>query len=481
MNINIKRVTLAKELEDPFYLKDPKLLELYKKCLPPREAYYYFPKGDEIIIHNVNKPNKSLRRIFYNVPYTDLEKKWINDFKTIINNHPETQLPDYFGDYMHLIFIYSTNCKLEESYKRLVDYLKFCKETYPILISPNSKLIEILNKGFVYVYGRDNRFRPIIICQCKVFQKFYKNYQCEEILQASYFLCQFIVNNMLIPGQFESWIMIINLTGCSIVSLPEPIKKMIPALSNYFLSRLYKNYIIGLNFISRIIYKIACAFLDDVTVSKINVLDNKNDPKLFEIIRRDNIEQQFGGIAPNLPVEPENGFFPPRMPSEKFMKDEENPNDILITEDQYIDKYKNGEIPEGCISPYLYDQLKEEENKNYDEIHKPEILEYNMENSPIVFNKSESKNNIIRSSILMEDVQNKENLEKQRILMNRKEKINRVKHFMNNDWDFDDELTFSQYHNINSSTLKEGNIIGDINKFGKKKKNFFSNLSSFNN
>ena len=480
MNINIKRVTLAKELEDPFYLKDPKLLELYKKCLPPREAYYYFPKGDEIIIYNAKNPNKSLRRIFYNVPYTNQEKKWISDFKAIINNHPETQIPDYFEDYMHLIFIYSTNCKLEESYKRLVDYLKFCKKTFPILITPNSKIIEILNKGFVYVYGRDNRFRPIIICQCKVFQKFYKNYQCEEILQASFFLCQFLVNNMLIPGQFESWIMIINLTGCSIVSLPEPIKKMIPALSDNFLSRLYKNYIIGLNFISRIIYKIACAFLDDVTVSKINVLDKKNDPKLFEIIRRDNIEQQFGGTAPNLPVDPENGFFPPRMPSEKFMKDEENPNDILITEEQYINKYKNGEIPEGCISPYLYDQLKEEENKKED-INEPEILEQNLENSPIVINKNEPKEDIIRSNILLENNQNKESLEKQKMLMDRMTKINRIRHFMSNNWDFDDEFTFPQYPNINSSTLKEGNIIGDINKFGIRKKHFFSKISSFNN
>ena len=480
MNINIKKVTLAKELEDPFYLKDSKLEELYKKCLPPREAYYYFPKGDEIIIHNAKKPNKSLRRIFYNVPYTDLEKKWISDFKSIINNHPETQIPDYFGDYMHLIFIYSTNCKLEESYKRLVDYLKFCKETFPILITPNSKLIEILNKGFVYVYGRDNRFRPIVICQCKVFQKFYKNYQCEEILQASYFLCQFLVNNMLIPGQFESWIMIINLTGCSIVSLPEPIRKMIPALSNYFLSRLYKNYIIGLNFISRIIYKIACAFLDDVTVNKINVLDKKNDPKLFEIIRRDNIEQQFGGTAPNLPVDSENGFFPPRMPSEKFIKDEENSNDILITEEQYINKYKNGEIPEGCISPYLYDQLKEEENKK-EEINEPEILEQKVENSPIVINKNEPKEDIIRSNIPLKNNQNKESLEKQKMLMDRMTKINRIRHFMSNNWDFDDEFTFPQYPNINSSTLKEGNIIGDINKFGIRKKHFFSKISSFNN
>ena len=162
------------------------------------------------------------------------------------------------------------------------------------------------------------------------------------------------------------------------------------------------------------------------------------------------------------------------------MKDEEIPNDILITEEQYINKYKNGEIPEGCISPYLYDQLKEEENKK-EEINEPEILELNVENPPIVTNKSEQKNDIIRSRFLLENIQNKQSLEKQKILMDRKTKINRIRHFMNNDWDFDDEFTFPQYHNINSSILKEGNIIGDINKFGIRKKNFFSNISSFNN
>ena len=127
---NIKRVTLAKEIEDPYYLKDPKLLELYKKCLPPKDAYYYFPKGDEIIIHNIKKPNKSFRIIYYNVPYTQQEKKWIADFKDIIKSRQEIQLPDYFDDYIHLTFIYSTNCNLNESYKRLVNYLKFVKKHF---------------------------------------------------------------------------------------------------------------------------------------------------------------------------------------------------------------------------------------------------------------------------------------------------------------------------------------------------------------
>ena len=480
---NLKRVTLAKEMEDPYYLKDPKLLELYKKCLPPKEAYYYFPKGDEIIIHNRKKPNKSLRRVHFNVPYTDQEKKWIEDFKQLINSHPEIQLPDFFEDYLLLAFIYSTGCDLKESYKRVVDYLKFSSSTFPVIIKPNSKLIEIINKGFVYVYGRDNRFRPIIICQCKVFQKFYKNYQTEEILQSVYFLCQFLVNNMLIPGQFESWVFIINLSGVSVLSLPEPIKKMIPALSNYFLARLYKCYIMGLNWISRVIYKIACNFLDDVTVEKINVLDSTKDPKLFEIIRKDNIEVQFGGTAPNMPVDSENGFFPPRMPSEYFIKENENPNNILISEDEYINKYKNGEITERTVSPYIYEKLKKEEIEENN--NKVENVEEIQETIPQSINNIEEKksNNIgLKKSIRNEQELIREELIKKRniILMKKLEK-ERVKKFINyNNWNFDDELTLLSLHSHNSRPIEEGNILEDIYKFQRKKKKFVSKISLIN-
>ena len=115
---SLKRLRLAKEMEDPYYLKEPKLLELYNKSLPPKEAYYYFPSPEEIIIINHKKPKKSLRRVYYNVPYTDLENKNLSQFKKIINQHPETQLPDYFGDFLLLAFIYATNYDLEKSYKQ---------------------------------------------------------------------------------------------------------------------------------------------------------------------------------------------------------------------------------------------------------------------------------------------------------------------------------------------------------------------------
>ena len=473
----LKRVRLAKEMEDPYYLKEPKLLELYNKSLPPREAYYHFPPPDEIIIINQKKPKKSLRRVYYNVPYTDFENQWLLEFKQIINQHPETKLPDYFDDYLLLAFIYAKNADLEKSYKHLVKYLKFCAETFPVTITPGSKIREILNRGFVYVYGRDNRFRPIVICECKIFQKYYKNYSNQEILNACFFLCQFVVNNMIIPGQYESWTFIINLTGVSILSLPEPAKMLIPALSDYFLGRLYKNYIMGMNWIARILYKIACAFLDPVTVNKVNILDRIGDPKLFEIIRKDNIEQKFGGTAPNLPVDQEDGFFPPRMPSEHFIKDEENKSNILISEEDYINKYKSGQIPDCCVSPYIYEKLNAVQNENQEQLEQNEISNeiINEENNQNEINNQNiqipeinENNNIINSGnvIKMSSVDIKKNLEKERF-----HKI------INYNWNFDEELSIPITHSINSKKLN--NITNDIYKFGIKRRNFFSNISSF--
>ena len=294
----IKRIKLAKEAETPFYLNEPKLLDIYNNCLPPKESYYYFPKGEEIITINYKKPIKSIRRIFYNTKYTDYENKMLNQLKQIINSHSEFKLPDYFYDYFILMFVYARGGDLEASYKQMVIYLNFCQKIFPFTITPKSKLVEILNKGFIYIYGRDNRFRPIIVCQSKVFQKYHKDYQFEELLQATAFMCQFLINNMLIPGQFETWNMIVNLKGVSIISLPDSLKKLIPALSNYFLCRLNKNYIIGLNFFTRILYKIAVNFIDPITASKIIVIENKKDPNLFKTIRKDNIEEQFGGETP---------------------------------------------------------------------------------------------------------------------------------------------------------------------------------------
>ena len=66
-------------LTNTYYLKDPKLYELFLRSLPPKEAYYYFPKGDDVITIDHKNPENSSRKIFTNVQFTYFEKKCLKN------------------------------------------------------------------------------------------------------------------------------------------------------------------------------------------------------------------------------------------------------------------------------------------------------------------------------------------------------------------------------------------------------------------
>ena len=357
--------TKPKELKNPYYISDPDLFKLYQKALPPPEAYFYFPKGEEIIVINALKPEKSLRRIFNNVPIYDFEKKLLIEFNELINSHPEFKLPDYWNDDINLRFIHATECDIKKSYERMIKYIDWFHNMFPMEIHPGDKIYQLLNLGFLYVYGRDCHFRPIIVCQPVICLRYLNLFDEKEIIDAGVFLFQFIVNNMLIPGQIENWIMILNFEGSSPLNLPNVVKKIIKTLSENFLSRLYKCYVFGMSFFINLMFKLICNFLEEVTVQKINIMNDNNMNKIFECIRKDNLEEKFGGTAPNMPEGIQNNItiFPPRMPSSNFILENVNPKDILITKEEYIKLVEDKKIRRDCISPYLIKEIEIEKKK----------------------------------------------------------------------------------------------------------------------
>ena len=482
---------LAKELDDPFYLKDPELKELFEKCKPPKEAYFYFPKGEEIIELNQKKPGSSYRKIYYDVPVLEHEKYYINKLKELINKHPEIKLPDFFDDELLLRFLYADDCELDKVFKRITKYIEWSNKTFPLVIQPKSRYVEILNKGFVYVYGRDGRFRPILIFRLVEFVKYEKIYSVQEVIYAGMFLGQFIINNLLLPGHIERWVLIINLRKTTLLSLPEHIKKLLPIMNEGFISRLHKTYVIGMNFFFRILYKIVCAFLHESTVKKIKILDGRKDQSMFKEIRKDNVEIDMGGTAPNARLGEENGIFPPRMPSEHFILESERPEDLLVSEDEYIKKYKNGEIHKDLVCPYILDKLEEEK--------KQEILIQNNDTNNI---NNEIKEEIIQKSKTLEaskiniiNIGNKQQInrditskreeiivQKRKILIERQQKIQKVKTFMNCGWELKDESIISEKYKFNFIHQKNHNsIINDINSLTNKRSIFINNISKISN
>ena len=371
-------------IKEPFFLQDPELLEIFKRSIPPKEAYYFFPKDNDVIELHKKKPEKNVRRIFLNVPYLEYEQKWLDEYKKIIDKHPENIIPYFWNDGLNLTFIYSTGCKLEKSYKRMIEYFAWYKKSFPLNIQPKDNIVHILNSGFLYVHGRDHQFRPILICQPYILQKNLKQFSSNDIYNASIFICQYMINYMMIPGQIENWIIYVNLNGTDGITLPIALTKIVKSLSDNFISRLYKCYILGLNPFLTFIYNIVCKIVEKVTVEKIILLKNKEDPKKNLYINPENLEIRFGGKAQDLEYDKENSLFPPRMPSDYFFLENENPKDILITEEEYIEKYKAGQIPLRNASPYILEKLKKETIEKY----KSEIQE---DKSEIKEDKSEIK------------------------------------------------------------------------------------------
>jgi hypothetical protein len=486
--MEIKRGRFAKELEDPFYLKDQKLLELYNKCLPPKEAYYYFPKGEEIIELNTKKPNKSYRKIYHNTPYSDIEKQFLNEFKKKLNEHPELKIPEFIDDDILLRFIYADECDYDKVYKRLEKYIDWSNKTFPIIIQPKSRLIEILNKGICYFYGRDCRYRPILVFRLQEFVKYEKVYSVQEVMEAGCFLGQFGINNMMIPGQVERWNLLINLKGATVLSLPEHIKKLIPVMNEAFISRLNKNYILGMTFFLRFLFKIVCTFLHESTVKKIKILDGKKDKRLFEEIRKDNIEQCMGGTAPDAKIGEENGLFPPRMPSEHFLLESERPENILISEEEYIQKYKNGEIPNDLASPYILEKLNINiNNKNGGislEEKKLEKSENELKSNKINVSMSNDylrtinnrEKNISKNGKQLNIIKEK-NLEILKLKQLKEQNIYRVKTFLYHGWNYNEE-----HENIQKySSYHKNTIINDLYSLSQKKNNFCKKMNKISN
>ena len=360
-NDNIDLSKYREIVKDPFFIKDPNLYELFKISLPPKDAYLYFPKGEEIMIQNIKKPEKSLRRIYNKVPLTELEQKWLREFKEIINSHPENRLPDFWNDGFNLSYIYSTECKLDKAYERMIDYFKWYHQHFPMTLQPQDNAIKLLNTGFTYIFGRDHQFRPIIICQPYILVKYKNEYTEEDVIKACIFICQYMANYMLIPGQIENWIMFINLENTSLLRLPDSFKKTVKILSNYFIARLYKSYILGMNVILRLLFNMMCSFLEEITVQKFVILNNRNDPKLFQGINPQNIEERFGGKAPDCIYDEQHCLFPPRMPCNSYFQEDENPKEILITENEYIEKYNKDEIMSESVSPFIIEKIKHQQ------------------------------------------------------------------------------------------------------------------------
>ena len=344
-----------------YYLYEPELKRRHQLAMPNDLMYRYFPNDNDIIIRQKN-PKDNYRFIFNGMEKTEFEKEKLEEFYKFIKEKEKKKkidhfLPDWWIESDTMRFLQASNYDIKKVYTLIKENLISTENARKII---DKRIRFILNYGFIYMYGRDTHFRPILIVEVRRAAELMDDlkYTFEEVSQAILFFMNYIVNYMLIPGQIENWILICDLEQVGLGKLPQ-FKSILSSLSK-FRCRVIKNYILHLSGIIKVAAQGILNLLGSASAKKIVVVDKKNLEIIQELIRKENLQEKHGGTAPDVNYGEDN-LFPPLVTSNEYIKEGENLN--IVTPEIYKEMCLESKPFKPFIISAHYKEIWEKEKK----------------------------------------------------------------------------------------------------------------------
>ena len=304
----------------------------------PYLATIYEPREDEKLNELLNKQT---RRIFY-IPleeYTEMEKQKLIEYyeycKTKNYQIPTENKSGKF--YYPNIFrqLQGSDFDIEKGFEEIRKENIFKNEKLPIEFESSFK--DILNSGCLYVYGRDNAYRPLIIFNPGMFNSL--KISTEIWSKFGIYFMELLINKFLVPSRVENWNIVVDLGSLSMADIPYTLKDIFSAFKGIYRCRLYKLYLLNMNFVFNIVWNIVKMIMGPTLEAKacnVNSNDGSYD-SLFQCINRSQVEEKYGGTAENLnPGE----YYPFKFASDNYFCDndiEKKEEEADINLDKYID------------------------------------------------------------------------------------------------------------------------------------------------
>ena len=150
----------------------------------------------------------------------------------------------------------------------------------------------------MYVTGRSKTFCPVIIVNVRKIID--SKIDFEALCRVNYFVFNWIIDTMIVPGKVETWIIIQDMKDVCVTQIPKNLlQPLSERLSCYFSLRLNKCFTINVPMTIGILWGIAKHFIDKETRKKIFIERKGWDKKLGELITPNNLEVRYGGSQPN--------------------------------------------------------------------------------------------------------------------------------------------------------------------------------------
>ena len=336
-----------------FFLENPELKSRHLRAQPTLEMYRFFPPQEEIISIDKSNPHKNYRYIFNGQPKTEYEETKLSQFYEYEAKNKKINYPSDWIESDTMRMLQAADYDIKKAYNNIIENIQWL-ETIPRTI--NDKTIYLLNSGFMYVHGRDHHFRPVIFCTIKKVKNLLATddtYDFEDINRSIIYLVNYVMEYLLIPGQIENWIIFVDFDGMGVTDLGD-FQKIITTFSKRR-GRVFKNFFVNIGSFLKFSLKTVMKMVSSVAKKSI-ILGSNELYKVTELISPDNLEQKYGGKAPNV-TPGGNNLFPPIMPNANYALNGETIN-IVSPEN-----YKS--ICMGNNRPYVicpeYEKIWEEE------------------------------------------------------------------------------------------------------------------------
>ncbi|KJP90171.1 hypothetical protein AK88_00019 [Plasmodium fragile] len=250
----------------------------------------YEPTEEEIKYHHKNQ-HKSLRYIFCGKELDEFEKEKIKQLKEIVNDIKKKESDGkgvetyesmfantiFEDDNYVLRFLQGNEFNFEKCYYDMIRHLEWRDENLPVLYED---IKDMLEKGYIYVHGRDKKMHPIIIINCKSFI----TADTKDVLKVAYYWMEFIISKLFIEGKIEQWRVIIDLSSCGVLTIPiGTLKDISKCLSCNYRSRLSKMLILSAPLFVTGMWHMMKSIIPVVTQQKITISSAETDKDVLKV------------------------------------------------------------------------------------------------------------------------------------------------------------------------------------------------------
>eukprot|EP00347_Sterkiella_histriomuscorum_P009640 403340434 len=330
------------------------LTELPEQSKLPLTAYRFNPAEDDVMFIC----DKHIQRlVFYGGQmWKDWEQEHLDQFDHYMRTHKH-QLPEGYRQEEILRNLQAAQFNHKKAYNNMLRSIEWRKNEFPIRL--NTMMERIIASGFLYVYGRDRNFRPIIHLRPRILANMNPSPESQEGIVACTFMMEYIRENFFLPGQIENWVVIADLDNMGLMNVPY---KVNIRFCNVCTSA--RVFIVNVSGTFQFLWSTVQAFLESHTKKKIHITKQGTCEQLQRLVAPDQLQQKFGGSAPNFegPL-----WWPPRMPETDCLADPAK----IITDDEYqqfIEEHplfvRTPEIEKQNDQQELEEELDQQQNKH---------------------------------------------------------------------------------------------------------------------